>query len=123
MKLHSEPKTQGNRITRYAAGSVTVNEETIFGPIVVLPQATIRSAIPASAPEVDEAFIERLGSSGVQIILLGTGGSLRWPPAEILRYCAERRIGLEVMDSPAACRTFNILAAEGRNVAAALLVL
>lgn len=123
MKLHSDPKTQGNRITRYASGSVTVNEETICGPVVVLPGGTIRSDLPASVPALGEAFIERLAQSGVQIILLGTGSGLRWPSAAILRYCAERRIGLEVMDSPAACRTFNILAAEGRNVAAALLEL
>ena len=58
---------------------------------------------------------------GSEIILLGTGNRLRFPPGALLRLFAPAGIGLEVMDLQAACRTYNILAAEGRSVAAALL--
>jgi uncharacterized protein len=56
------------------------------------------------------------------IVVLGTGASLRFPHPRLTRALLERRIGLEVMDTAAACRTFNILAAEGRRVAAALML-
>ena len=65
--------------------------------------------------------MQQLLALGSEIILLGTGSRLRFPPAPLLRLFLAARIGLEVMDLQAACRTYNILAAEGRNVAAALL--
>jgi uncharacterized protein len=57
-----------------------------------------------------------------EVVLLGTGAALRFPAPGITRALVEARIGLEVMDVQAACRTFNILVAEGRAVAAALLL-
>ena len=61
-------------------------------------------------------------ASAPEIVLLGTGPTLRFPHPRLTRALTDARIGLEVMDTPAACRTFNILAAEGRKVLAALLV-
>ncbi|WP_291558025.1 MTH938/NDUFAF3 family protein, partial [Comamonas sp. SCN 65-56] len=58
----------------------------------------------------------------IDILLLGTGTRLRFPPPSITRPLIEARIGLEVMDIGALCRTYNILAAEGRNVGAAVLI-
>ena len=58
---------------------------------------------------------------GREILLLGTGAKIRFPRPEILRPLIEARVGVEVMDVQAACRTYNILAAEDRKVAAALL--
>jgi len=57
-----------------------------------------------------------------EVILLGTGKNLHFPPVELRRYFLQKNIGLEVMDTGAACRTYNILLAEGRNVAAAILL-
>ena len=57
-----------------------------------------------------------------EVVILGTGTSLRFPHPRLTRALTDARIGLEVMDTPAACRTFNILVAEGRKVAAAILV-
>ena len=69
--------------------------------------------------EADFAFI---ADSGVEIALLGTGDSLRFPPQALMRPLAERQIGLDVMDTQAACRTYNILIVEGRKVGAFLLL-
>ena len=55
-------------------------------------------------------------------MLVGTGATLRFPHPKLTRKLLEARVGVEVMDTPAACRTFNILAAEGRKVVAALVV-
>jgi uncharacterized protein len=56
------------------------------------------------------------------VVLFGTGARLRFPHPQLTRALTDAGIGVEVMDTPAACRTFNILAAEGRRVAAAVLV-
>ena len=57
-----------------------------------------------------------------EVALLGTGATIRFPHPRLTRALTDARIGLEVMDTPAACRTFNILAAEGRKVAVAILL-
>ncbi|MBI2225497.1 MAG: hypothetical protein HYU44_11240, partial [Betaproteobacteria bacterium] len=57
-----------------------------------------------------------------EIVLLGTGAMLRFPSPALSRCLTEAHVGLEVMDTNAACRTYNILAAEGRNVAIAILL-
>jgi uncharacterized protein len=57
-----------------------------------------------------------------KIILVGTGTRLHFPPAEILSPLIERNIGFEIMDTPAACRTFTVLMSEDRQVVAALIL-
>ena len=57
-----------------------------------------------------------------ELVILGSGPLLRFVPAQLLRPLIERRIGVETMDTPAACRTFNVLVSEGRAVVAALLL-
>ena len=66
--------------------------------------------------------LEKLKNLGTEIILLGTGKTLRFPPREVLKSFFQAGIGLEVMDTQAACRTYNILAGEGRYIAAALII-
>ena len=77
--------------------------------------STIYTEMPAGGGKVD--YMIHLA----EILKIGTGNRLRFPPGPLLRPFAPAGIGLEVMDLQAACRTYNILAAEGRKVAAALL--
>lgn len=56
------------------------------------------------------------------VVILGTGQSLKFPANELRQQFLQRNIGLEVMDTGAACRTYNVLLSEGRNVAAAILL-
>jgi uncharacterized protein len=58
-----------------------------------------------------------------EILLLGTGDSQQFPHPETFYPLVDQRIGFEIMDTPAACRTYNIIVAEGRQVAAALMLL
>jgi uncharacterized protein len=74
--------------------------------------------VDALAPAHFETFV----ALSPEIVLLGTGARLRFPRPELTRALVEARIGLEVMDVQAACRTYNILAAESRKVAAAVLL-
>jgi uncharacterized protein len=75
----------------------------------------------ASFEALAEADFERLRALDPEVVLLGTGARQRFPHPRLARPLAEARIGLEVMNTPAACRTYNILMAEGRKVVAALL--
>ncbi len=68
-----------------------------------------------------EHFV-RLAETRPELVIFGSGTRLRFPPPALLRSLMAQRIGIETMDTLAACRTYNILAGEGRNVVAALLI-
>ena len=63
-----------------------------------------------------------LAASKPELVIFGSGTRLRFPPTAFLRTLINERIGLETMDTLAACRTYNILAGEGRRVVAALII-
>ncbi|HZX32328.1 MAG TPA: Mth938-like domain-containing protein [Rhodocyclaceae bacterium] len=121
MKLHLSNTAGLNMFTAYGEGYVSVNHQRHEGNLIVLP-TEIRNDWTAAKPDtLTETDMKQLMELGTEIVLLGTGDRLRFPPGALLRPFAAAGIGLEVMDLPAACRTFNILAAEGRKVAAALI--
>jgi uncharacterized protein len=72
--------------------------------------------------DLTEAHFARLVETRPELVIFGSGTRLRFPPPAFLRSLMALRIGLETMDTLAACRTYNILAGEGRNVIAALLI-
>ena len=76
----------------------------------------------ASFEALDASDFERLRDLRSEVVLLGTGNRQRFPHPRLTRPLSDARIGLEVMDTQAACRTYNILVAESRKVAAALFV-
>ncbi len=107
--------------TAYGEGYVAVNNEKHQKNLILLPESIILEWSTATVSTLTESDMQKLLGLGTEIILLGTGARLRFPAGPLLRPFAPAGIGLEVMDLQAACRTFNILAAEGRKVAAALL--
>ena len=120
MKLHASLPSGVNTITGYGEGYVMVNGERRSSSLVVLPdriESWAARAFDALTAE-DFSFLKSLKA---EIVLLGTGPRQRFPHPRLTAALAEARIGLEVMDSQAACRTYNILVAEERRVAAALL--
>lgn len=122
MKLHLADAAGLNAFTAYGAGYVIVNRQRHEKSVVVLPDRIITDWAATSFEALAAAHLEALVGLGQEIILLGTGNTLRFPRPEILRPLLEAGIGLEVMDVQAACRTFNILVAEERRVGAALLL-
>lgn len=76
----------------------------------------------ASFEELSAAHFSRIAELQPELVIFGSGTRLRFPPPAFLRDLMGRRIGLETMDTLAACRTYNILAGEGRHVIAALLI-
>lgn len=88
---------------------------------VILTPATVALWEVDSVDELTAADFERFADSGAEVVLLGSGARLTFVPAALTQALMRRRIGLEVMDTPAACRTYNILAADGREVVAGLI--
>ena len=69
-----------------------------------------------------EQHFALLAATQPELVIFGSGTRLRFPPPAFMRLLMQKRIGLETMDTLAACRTYNILAGEGRQVIAALLI-
>ena len=121
MKLHLANTAGLNMFTAYGDGYVAVNQEKYEKNLILLPDSIIPEWSTATIATLTADDMQKLLELGTEIILLGTGNRLRFPPGALLRPFAPAGIGLEVMDMQAACRTYNILAAEGRKVAAAIL--
>ena len=120
MKLHASGPISANTITGYGEDYVMVNGERRSSPVVVLAdriEAWSAAGFDTLSAE-DFGFLQGLGA---EIVLLGTGARQRFPHPRLSAALVQAGIGLEVMDLQAACRTYNILVAEERKVAAALL--
>lgn len=125
MKLHSDSSVGLNTVTGYGPGYVAVNGKTHKGSLILAP-TRLEPDWPARADQpLTAELIAPLAGRSCDVLLLGTGIRQRFPAPAVLRSLIEAfggRVGVEVMDTAAACRTYNILAAEGRNPLAALIV-
>lgn len=110
-------------ISAYEPGRIVVNQTVHTRSLVVMPERLIDDWTPQGFEELHEAHFEPLLALRPDILLLGTGGRQRFPDTAILRLFSREGIGLEIMDTAAACRTYDILMSEGRSVAAALLMI
>ncbi len=122
MKMHLDPTAGAHRITGYGAGYVSVNETSLTSSFILTSEALITDWGPTSIDDLDEASLQAVIQLSPVIVLLGTGTTQRFPPSSLLAPVLAQGIGIEVMTTAAACRTYNILVAEDRPVAAALLV-
>jgi uncharacterized protein len=123
MHIQLESGGQANQIRTYTSGLISVNQDSYARSLIVLPGQIISDWPPQAFEELTAAHIDTIVSLGPELLILGTGRRQRFPHAEILAPLATAGIGWEVMDTGAACRTYNILMGEGRNVAAALLMI
>jgi uncharacterized protein len=122
MKLHLAGRTADNIFSGYGPGYVEVNHARHVKSLMVMPDRIVEEGLPAKMEDLTSEHFEFLLGFKPEIVLLGTGDTLRFPPAALSRCLAQAQVGLEVMTTSAACRTYNILTAEGRRVAAALLM-
>jgi uncharacterized protein len=122
MKLHLAQQTDDHRFTGYGAGYVAVNHTRYEKSLVVMADRVIEGTLPAGVAGLTSSHFEFLLGLDPEIVLLGTGTSLRFPAPELSRCLPAAGVGLESMSTSAACRTYNILIAEGRRVLAAVLI-
>lgn len=98
-----------------------VELKEVQGSLIISPRHLIHDWPPMDIDGLLEEHLDALVELQPELILLGTGTQLQFPGAEILAPLHNRQIGVEVMDTAAACRTYNILMAEGRFVVAGLI--
>lgn len=99
-----------------------VNEHRLQASFILSPQQLIEGWPVAQATELDAEAMARLIALQPEVVILGTGDSQIFPPAEALAACLSRGIGIECMSNAAAARTFNVLAGEGRKVVAGFIL-
>lgn len=123
MKLHLHTDTSLPLFTGYGADHVLINGQR-FEASLLLSSRGVEVAPWAGLgfDALTVAHFEWVAQREMDILLLGTGSRLRFPHPSLTRALTEARIGLEVMDIGALCRTYNILVGEGRNVGAAVLI-
>lgn len=122
MKLQLEHPADTNLVRSYGPGRLRIDERTYSTSLIVTATAIIAPWRPTTAQTLTAADLEPLLGLAPEVVLLGTGARQQFPDVAVLRILHEQRIGVEVMDTSAACRTYNVLVTEGRNVAAALIV-
>ena len=122
MKLLLNTTTTRNIFTAHGAGYVAVGAQRFEHPIVVTPEQLFTDWQPLNFDALDETHFAYFLAIKPEILLLGTGAQQRFPPPNLYRQLIEARIGVECMHTAAACRTYNILMAEDRKVAAAILL-
>jgi uncharacterized protein len=122
LKLHLANLGETKLFTAYGSDHVMVNGERYSNSIVVLAEEVRHDWEPASFDELSEAHFSYFLPLKPEILLLGTGARQRFPHPRLYRALTHAGIALECMDTPAACRTYNILVAEDRKVLAAILL-
>jgi uncharacterized protein len=123
MKFILDNASDGYIIHRYEAGRIVIDEKVFQDSLILLPDRVITDWSPSAVPELSAGDFTLLAELAPEIVLLGTGAKQHFPHPSLTQPLMEKRIGLEVMDTPAACRTYNILMTEGRRVAAALFMI
>jgi len=120
VKLHASTPSALNTFTAYGEGYVMVNSQRFESNLIVLPEKILPwEVVDFSA--LKESDFQIFFDMNLEILLLGTGPKQRFPHPRLGQALAAKRVGIEAMDLQAACRTYNILMAEERRVAAALL--
>jgi uncharacterized protein len=122
LKLHLADLGDTKLFTAYGPDHVVVNGERYASSIVVQATEVRGDWNAASFDELGEAHFSYFLALKPEILLLGTGARQRFPHPRLYRALTNAGIALECMDTPAACRTYNILVAEDRKVVAAILL-
>jgi uncharacterized protein len=122
MQFTRELPSNVNFIRSYSTGELKVGDRILRASCALCATDLIIDWPPCTASELKIEHFPQLFAWQPEIILLGTGPAQKFPPREVYAAVAARNIGFEVMDTGAACRTFNVLVAEGRRAAAGLII-
>lgn len=122
MKFTEDNQLQGNLIHSYEPGQVQVGDE-VFKTSLIISRDWLLSPWSIDQIEVlSSEHLEVLTQGKPDLLLLGTGQQHRWPDMALLCEIGAMGIGCEVMNSASACRTYNVVAGEGRKVTAAIII-
>jgi uncharacterized protein len=121
MEFHLEVPGHHHFIRSIGEQGIRINDDYYAGAVIVSAEKVVPEWAVESVGDIDEASLQPIFELDPDVVLIGTGASQVFLPPEIQMVFFRRGIGFEVMSTDAACRTFNVLVAEGRPVTAALL--
>lgn len=119
----AEERAEGVHVIRWVSPeAVRVDDVEFRASLLVMPDRVVQ-ALPARQPaNIDAQLVDQILALSPELVLLGTGSRQHMPSPQLLASFLQRGVGLEAMDNAAAARTYNLLAFEGRRVAAILLI-
>lgn len=110
------------QIRAFKPGMIQINEKIYTQSVIIAPHSLIETWTPQTINELTAETLSPILVIKPDVLLIGTGSTLIFPALEIYGGLINASIGVEIMDTHAACRTYNALSAENRNVVAALIV-
>lgn len=122
MQITQDPIHGKFYIKSYTPGQIQINEQLLQQSVILSPTELIENWPPQTFADLKTEHFESIVALKPTIFILGTGTKQQFPNADILDLFEKHAIGIEVMDTNAACRTYNVLTSEARNVVAALLI-
>jgi uncharacterized protein len=112
--------TAANLTRAYERGRIRVGDRWLTGNVIVTPDQLLEGWAATTPAELVLADLQPAVALQPEIVLIGTGDEVLLPDVDLMAALAARAIGVEIMSTPAACRTFNVLVHERRRVVAAL---
>lgn len=109
-------------INSYGPGYVIINNYRYNRTLIVIPNRIITDFPPQRIEQLAAHHFDLLSPNNFDVLLIGTGAEIYFPPPDIFSAWEDRHIGVEIMNTGAACRTYNLLVAEDRRVAALLFI-
>jgi len=122
LKLQSDPHSGANTITGYGDGYVEINKILYANAVLLSSDGAISNWSAQSFDSLEASHFSQMVDLKPELVLIGTGSRQRFPKPELLKALVQAKIGFEIMNSQAACRTYNILVGEGRQVLLALIM-
>lgn len=122
MPLTLDENSANYQIRAYQPGQLQINDKLYQQSVIIAPNTLIDHWQPHTIAELSAEHLAIILTLKPAILLIGTGEKLIFPPVELYGDLINHGIGVEIMDTRAACRTYNALTAEDRNVVAALLI-
>ena len=122
MILTQDTGTGKYQIRAYDPGAITINETVYRSSLIISPNELITNWVPESLAALTDEHFAPILALQPEIVIIGTGLHFTMPPPQQLAPLYLEKYGVECMDTGAACRTYTVLASEGRNVVAALII-
>ena len=122
MELELDKELAAYHFSSFSYGAVVVGGQQYRESLIVTPKEIFDYWPPKTLDDITQDDLETIIALEPELILIGTGDKLKFPMSSILEGVATANLGIEFMDSRAACRTYNILASENRRVAAGIIL-
>ncbi|MEY3864295.1 Mth938-like domain-containing protein [Polynucleobacter sp. MWH-CaK5] len=122
MKLQPDKQPSLNTVSAYGPDYIEINAQRYTQSLLLSPESPVIEWSCTRFEDIKTEDFEQIAKLDPAVVIFGSGQRIRFPQAALIAPLIARNIGLETMDLQAACRTYNVLMAEGRKVVAALLI-